>query len=107
MGKSGKKWIWILLLILLLPIIFMLVAGVILIISFLILFGEDESQNDLSDQGEQEIPAEYIPIYQEAGEKYDMDWILLAAIHKIETNFSTIDPMVSHAGAEGHTQVRP
>ena len=105
--KSSKKWIWILLLIVMFPIALMLLGALILLISFIVLFGENDIENELSEHGEGVIPAEYIPIYQEAGEEYDIDWILLAAIHRIETVFSTIDPMISHAGAEGHTQFMP
>lgn len=57
----------------------------------------------LSELGENEIPSEFIKIYQEAGEKYGVNWILLAAIHKVETNFSR-NLSVSSAGAIGHTQ---
>ncbi|MEF7566343.1 lytic murein transglycosylase [Bacillus infantis] len=55
----------------------------------------------------QKVPAEYIPYYKEAGEKYGVDWFVLAAIHSIETNFSTIPKMVSSAGAQGHMQFIP
>lgn len=61
----------------------------------------------ISSLGESEIPAEYIPIYQAAEEKYGVPWNLLAAVHRIETRFSTLDPMISSVGAEGHYQVRP
>lgn len=54
-----------------------------------------------------EVPANYIPLYKKAAKKYDLDWELLAAIHRIETRFSTISPMVSHVGAEGHAQFMP
>lgn len=63
-----------------------------------------KNQNILIDHG---IPNEYIPIYQEAGEKYNVEWFLLAAIHKTETNFSTLPSMVSSAGAIGHMQFMP
>lgn len=54
-----------------------------------------------------EIPVEYIPIYMEAGDKYNVPWTLLAAHHRIETRFSTMRKLVSPVGAEGHLQVRP
>lgn len=54
-----------------------------------------------------EIPAQYMPIYQEAGKKYGVDWSILASIHKIETDFSRISNMVSSAGAVGHMQFMP
>lgn len=54
-----------------------------------------------------EIPQAYIPIYVEAAEAYGVPWTLLAAHHRIETRFSTIDPLLSPAGAEGHMQFMP
>ncbi len=54
-----------------------------------------------------EIPEEYIPIYKSAAEKYGIPWTLLAAHHRIETRFSTMDPLLSPAGAEGHMQFMP
>ncbi|RKJ74455.1 hypothetical protein D7X33_19385 [Butyricicoccus sp. 1XD8-22] len=53
------------------------------------------------------IPSEYFPIYLAAQEKYGVSWNYVAAIHYVETKFSTIDPMLSSAGAEGHTQIMP
>lgn len=53
------------------------------------------------------IPVEYIPIYMEAGEKYNVPWTLLAAHHRIETRFSTMRKLISPVGAEGHLQFMP
>jgi peptidoglycan LD-endopeptidase LytH len=53
------------------------------------------------------IPDEYIPIYKAAAEEYSVPWTLLAAHHRIETRFSTMDPLLSPAGAEGHMQFMP
>ena len=53
------------------------------------------------------IPEEYIPIYKAAAEEYSIPWTLLAAHHRIETRFSTMDPLLSPAGAEGHMQFMP
>lgn len=61
----------------------------------------------LSELGKNEIPADYIPIYKAAGEKYNVPWTLIASIHRIETRFSTIETMVSPVGAAGHTQFMP
>lgn len=58
----------------------------------------------ISDFGENEIPEEYIPIYQAAGDKYSVPWNLLAAHHRVETIFSTIKDMTSPVGATGHMQ---
>ncbi|PSL41083.1 transglycosylase protein with SLT domain [Planomicrobium soli] len=56
---------------------------------------------------EMEVPAEYIPLYKEAAEEYGIPWTLLAAHHRIETKFSTMDPLLSPVGAEGHMQFMP
>ncbi|MFC5587407.1 lytic transglycosylase domain-containing protein [Sporosarcina soli] len=53
------------------------------------------------------IPEEYIPVYKEAAETYGIPWTLLAAHHRIETKFSTMDPLLSPVGAEGHMQFMP
>lgn len=54
-----------------------------------------------------DIPDEYIAIYKKAGEAYDVPWTLLAAHHRVETKFSTMDPLLSPVGAEGHMQFMP
>ena len=53
------------------------------------------------------IPEQYIPVYQEAAETYGIPWTLFAAHHRIETRFSTMDPLLSPVGAEGHMQFMP
>ncbi|MGE7191967.1 lytic murein transglycosylase [Lysinibacillus fusiformis] len=53
------------------------------------------------------VPVEYKPIYVAAGERYGVDWKVLAAIHSIETSFSNISTMVSSVGAIGHMQFMP
>lgn len=53
-----------------------------------------------------EIPDIYLPIYIRAGEQYGIKWNVLAAIHKIETNFG-MNMATSSAGAIGHMQFMP
>ncbi|MGE8205804.1 lytic transglycosylase domain-containing protein [Heyndrickxia sp. NPDC080065] len=53
------------------------------------------------------IPKEYIPIYKAAEKKYGVPWYVLAAHHRVETRFSTMDPMISPVGAEGPMQFMP
>ena len=65
-----------------------------------------KSANTLFDL-HNEIPEEYIPIYIAAAETYSIPWTLLAAHHRIETRFSTMDPLLSPVGAEGHMQFMP
>lgn len=57
----------------------------------------------ISKIGEGQIPKEYIPIYKAAGEKYNIPWTLIAAIHRVETHFGQ-DLNISSAGALGHGQ---
>lgn len=56
---------------------------------------------------ELDVPEEYIPLYKETAEEYDIPWTLLAAHHRVETRFSTMDPLLSPVGAEGHMQFMP
>lgn len=56
---------------------------------------------------ELEVPEDYIPLYKESAEEYGVPWTLLAAHHRIETRFSTMDPLLSPVGAEGHLQFMP
>jgi hypothetical protein len=53
-----------------------------------------------------EIPAELIPIYRAAGARWGVDWTLLAAINKIETDFGR-NVSTSSAGAIGWMQFMP
>ena len=57
--------------------------------------------------GQRRIPKEYVPIYQEAADQYEIPWELLASVHRVETIFSTMDPMVSPVGALGPFQFMP
>ncbi len=64
--------------------------------------------NHIEDRnGGPPLPIEYVRLYQEAAEQYDIPWTLLAAVHRIETRFSTMDSLVSPVGAEGHMQFMP
>lgn len=67
----------------------------------------NDTDIEISELGEKEIPAKYIPIYKKAGKEYGIAWTLIAAFHKVETNFSTSSSMVSSAGAIGHFQFLP
>lgn len=53
------------------------------------------------------IPEEYVDTYKKAAEEYDIQWELLAAVHRVETKFSTMASLESPKGAIGHYQVRP
>lgn len=50
------------------------------------------------------VPAEYMKYYLAGQKAYGVDWYYLAAFHWVETKFSTHQPMISSAGAEGHMQ---
>lgn len=53
------------------------------------------------------VPEEFMPIYQAAAQQYGVDWNVLAAIHKVETDFSRHPTMISSANAVGHMQFMP
>lgn len=61
------------------------------------------SSSDYSGSSSQ-VPAEFIPFYKEAEEKFGVDSYILAAIHSVETNFSKHPTMISSMGALGHMQ---
>ncbi|WP_239254853.1 lytic transglycosylase domain-containing protein [Listeria ilorinensis] len=79
-----------------------LVVAVIALILIMQTTTEKETQ-----KYETSIPADYIPIYQKAAEQYQISWFLLAAVHRVETKFSTAEPMISKAGAIGPMQFMP
>lgn len=82
-----------LVLILLLPILFM---G-----AFIAIAGEHVAP---SERALQEIPADLLPLYYAAAATCDgLDWTVLAAIHKVETNFGR-GPTTSSKGAQGPMQ---
>lgn len=83
-------------LILLLPILFM---GALIAIA-----GEDVAP---SEKALDEIPTDLLPIYQSAAATCDgLDWTVLAAIHKVETNFGRGEA-TSSKGAQGPMQFMP
>jgi cell wall-associated NlpC family hydrolase len=53
------------------------------------------------------VPEKLIPVYEDAGRKYDVTWTVLAAIHYVETGFSMGNSPTSSAGAEGPMQFEP
>lgn len=60
-------------------------------------------QNPRSDYAQNEVPKEFKKLYKNIADKYDIDWQLLAGIHRVETAFSS-NVQSSSAGAIGHTQ---
>lgn len=59
--------------------------------------------NPRSNYADNEIPLEFKELYKEIAKKYNIEWELLAGIHRVETAFSS-NVAVSSAGAIGHTQ---
>ncbi|WAH37582.1 LysM peptidoglycan-binding domain-containing protein [Alicyclobacillus dauci] len=53
------------------------------------------------------VPKQLIPVYQAAGRKYHVSWQVLAAIHKLESNFSTSGHLKNAEGATGPMQFMP
>jgi peptidoglycan LD-endopeptidase LytH len=69
--------------------------------------GEGIVGGEPSTTAKQMIPPQYIPVYKAAEKAYGVPWNLLAAHHKVETNFSRIPKMVSYVGAIGPYQFMP
>lgn len=57
--------------------------------------------------GEHGVPNANLTVYQDAAEAYDVDWRLLAAVHRVETIFSHSSSMRSSVGAIGPFQFMP
>lgn len=53
------------------------------------------------------VPPQFMPFYLSAEKKYGVHWYTLAAIHYVETGFSTHPTMISSVGAVGHLQFMP
>ena len=95
-------------------IIILFPAAIVLTTLFILIFyifNPDTVFNALKEAPQQfiemEVPEDYIPLYKESAEEYGVPWTLLAAHHRIETRFSTMDPLLSPVGAEGHLQFMP
>src|SRR4051812_11845671 len=48
-----------------------------------------------------DIPPELVPIYRAAGDAFHVHWLLLAAIHQRETDFSRLDAPGVRSGWNG------
>jgi hypothetical protein len=90
-------------------------AGLFLIVALLVVGGffaviDQGGDTGLAptDVAKKEIPEELIPLYQRAAaECPGLPWTVLAAIHRLETNFSPGGRVVSYAGAVGPMQFMP
>ncbi|WP_059104849.1 lytic transglycosylase domain-containing protein [Shouchella shacheensis] len=94
-----RKWI-----IGLLAMLLVLVAAVVLLFEQNATFRQGMYKTLIA---ENQIPEAYVPIYQEASDEYEIPWELLASVHRVETIFSTMDPLESPVGALGHFQFMP
>lgn len=105
-----KKWLILIPIVLCTPVIMMI--GVFVLMFFLITGTEEEPEFaqmgtvELSQLGESEVPKQFIAHYKKAGEAYGIPWTLLAAVHRVETHFSS-NLTESYAGAIGATQFMP
>ncbi|WP_018922878.1 lytic transglycosylase domain-containing protein [Salsuginibacillus kocurii] len=90
------------------------IVSTLVFVAFVLISNSFLTEGDPSYVGEDdvedspgEVPEEYMDVYLEAAETYQVDWSILAAIHRVETSFSEADPMVSEVGAVGHMQFMP
>ncbi|MBS4176912.1 lytic transglycosylase domain-containing protein [Lederbergia citrea] len=79
----------------------------VLVLIFIGIYSNEKRDIQMDNSNKTLIPEEFIPIYKAAEKEYGVPWYLLAAHHRVETIFSTMDPMLSPAGAEGPMQFMP
>lgn len=85
----------------------LLFALVLPLILMSALFALAADQPSPSDKALDEIPPDLLPVYEAAARTCDgLDWTILAAIHRVETNFGR-GPAVSSKGAKGPMQFLP
>ena len=92
---------------LLIPLLFIVVSGVVSIVSIVVALRnrpEIVTQEDTSEV-ESYIISPYDKMFQEVGSIYGVDWLLLSAIARAESEFRF--DAVSSAGAVGIMQVMP
>ena len=83
---------------------FLLVMPMLFMGLLLTIAGDDVSPSELALE---QIPPEYLPIYQTAASTCEgLDWTILAAVHKVETGFGS-GKATSSAGAQGPMQFMP
>ena len=73
-------------------------------------FGQHDKVNNglyRTYYGDNGIPSTHVDVYQDAATTYDVDWKLLAAVHRVETIFSHSSSMRSSVGAIGPFQFMP
>lgn len=73
-------------------------------------FGQHEKVNNAlyrAYYGDHGVPADHVAVYEDAADAYDVDWRLLAAVHRVETIFSHSSSMRSSVGAIGPFQFMP
>lgn len=75
-------------------------------LSIIQMFSHSDTEK-LQEDFDLQIPEEYIPIYLSAAKTYHIPWTLLAAHHRVETRFSTMESQISPVGAEGPMQFMP
>ncbi len=64
----------------------------------------DNNFGDINVTPGSNVPEEFMKYYLGAQQKFGVPWYYLAALHWVETKFSTHKPMISSVGAEGHLQ---
>jgi hypothetical protein len=95
---------------------YLIPAGVLFLIVALLVIGgffavvDQGGDTSLAptDVAKEEIPEDLISLYQRAASECPgLPWTILAAIHRLETNFSREGQVVSYAGAVGPMQFMP
>ncbi len=89
------------------PITLTIIGLMLLIFFFLYISSEDTNSAPTNKEKDKLIATlneAELHVYKEAGEKYDVDWEVLAAIHYKETNMA-MKTTYTHGGAHGPMQL--
>ena len=105
MSQDFKTWLKLLII----GGIAMVILFVIFLVMFMVVFlsgGAEDEEEIIQAEVSEAFPThakKYLDIYKEAGKKYGVPWQVLAAIHKVETDFGR-NLSKSSVGASGHMQ---
>jgi membrane-bound lytic murein transglycosylase F len=87
------------------PLLFVAAITPLVIVAAIFSQGRVESAKEISVEVEQCLISPYDKVFQEVGELYNIDWLLLSAIARAESEFRF--DAVSKAGAVGLMQIMP
>ncbi len=80
----------------------LLAIGVVLMLMFIIVGVSVTQSTGMSEFAGEDIPPQYLALYQQAGVDYETDWWVLAGIGKVETNHGRSTAPGVHSGVNSY-----